>query len=261
MPGRRAGSPQHDSLLPRMANLTLACLEDLPPAPAPSSGCAGRTTGCSRPSQTTSSPLTSSTSATSAMSRPLAQSARVRLLNCQGLPLCLQIAEGAVQFVGDAALLHHQVAAHVGDLGHMLDEDRAGGHAGAAGGAGPERLVHDHPAGQRHPQLGRGLRRGDARPGGLGGSGLRGGGTRRRQARRSAHAVAGRGSASWARAACRSARPGRRPGSARTRCRCRGRGCPSGACPRSCSPRPALRSRSSFSSSGISSICPFGRRS
>ena len=35
----------------------------------------------------------------------------------------------------------------------MLDEDRAGLHAGAAGGAGPERFVDDHAADQRHARL------------------------------------------------------------------------------------------------------------
>ena len=59
----------------------------------------------------------------------------------------------------ETVLGHHQVAAHVDDLRHVLDEDRAGLHAGAAGRAVPEDRVGDrvadHPP-TRGPLGGRG---------------------------------------------------------------------------------------------------------
>ena len=81
-------------------------------------------------------------------SSPSAQSARWLGRKSQGLPLVSRLRNSARQLCGEAALLHDQVAAHVGDLRHVLDEDRAGLHAGPAGGARPERLVHDPPAHQ-----------------------------------------------------------------------------------------------------------------
>ncbi|WP_292512182.1 hypothetical protein [Mesorhizobium sp.] len=44
-----------------------------------------------------------------------------------------------------------KMAPHVDDLGQMLDLDRTGLHAGAAGRAGPERLLGDQAADQRKP--------------------------------------------------------------------------------------------------------------
>ena len=66
----------------------------------------------------------------------------------------------------DARLLHHQVAAHVDDRGHMLDQHRALLHAGHARAAGPQRLVLHVVAHQLATDLlGRILARDQERPG------------------------------------------------------------------------------------------------
>ncbi|MXX31984.1 MAG: hypothetical protein F4Z51_07075, partial [Chloroflexi bacterium] len=60
------------------------------------------------------------------------------------MALAFERLERALDGVGHARLFHDQRAAHVHDRGHVLDEYRAGFDAGAAGAAGPERLVaHD----------------------------------------------------------------------------------------------------------------------
>ena len=60
----------------------------------------------------------------------------------------LEVAERGLQLGREARLGEHQPAAHVHDLRHVLDEDRAGVHAPAAGGAGPEHVVVDDVADQ-----------------------------------------------------------------------------------------------------------------
>src|SRR5690606_32104239 len=49
----------------------------------------------------------------------------------------LHAAERRLQLGGELALHHHQVAAHVDDVDHLLTPDRAYLHARAAGGARP----------------------------------------------------------------------------------------------------------------------------
>ncbi|HVG00655.1 MAG TPA: hypothetical protein VND68_12520 [Chloroflexia bacterium] len=54
-----------------------------------------------------------------------------------GVAALFEVAEEAVELAGEAALLHYEVLAHAGDLGHVLDEHGARLHAGPAGGARP----------------------------------------------------------------------------------------------------------------------------
>ncbi len=61
----------------------------------------------------------------------------------------LDVAQRRLRLAGHARLVEHEVAAHVDDLGHVLDEHRALVHARAARGARPERLVEDRAAEQR----------------------------------------------------------------------------------------------------------------
>ena len=63
-----------------------------------------------------------------------------------GVALAFERLQGALDGVGHAGILHDEGAAHVDDRGDVLDEDGAGLDAGAAGAAGPKRLVADHAA-------------------------------------------------------------------------------------------------------------------
>ena len=53
----------------------------------------------------------------------------------------LDVLQRLLRRARNARLLHHQIAAHVHDGGHVLDHDGTLLHAGHAGAAGPERLV------------------------------------------------------------------------------------------------------------------------
>ena len=64
-----------------------------------------------------------------------------------GVPPLLQLHEGGLGRVGHVGLFHHQVAAHVHQLGDVLDEQRALVFAGAAGDAVPDGVERDHVAG------------------------------------------------------------------------------------------------------------------
>ena len=65
-----------------------------------------------------------------------------------GVAVGLEVAERRLQLGREARLGEHEPAAHVHDLRHVLDEDRAGVHAPAAGGAGPQHIVVDDVADQ-----------------------------------------------------------------------------------------------------------------
>ncbi len=64
--------------------------------------------------------------------------------------VALHVGEGAVDLGGEAALLQHQIAAHIHDAGHRLNEHRAGADARLAGGAGPQHIVGNHVTNHRH---------------------------------------------------------------------------------------------------------------
>ena len=66
----------------------------------------------------------------------------------EGIAVLLQIAERALKHRLDGAGLDHG-APHIDDLCHLFDMDRADVHAGAAGGARPQRLHRDGAANQR----------------------------------------------------------------------------------------------------------------
>src|SRR6185369_15826887 len=51
------------------------------------------------------------------------------------------VLEQVEELLGKTALRLHQIAAQSDDLRHLLDTDRTLGHAGAAGGAGPDRFL------------------------------------------------------------------------------------------------------------------------
>ncbi len=70
-----------------------------------------------------------------------------------GVAPLLQLRQGGLGRLRHVRLFHHQVAAHVKDGGHVLDEHRALVHAGAAGHAVPYRL-EAHPLDQRRRLLG-----------------------------------------------------------------------------------------------------------
>ena len=187
-----AGSPRRVAaaalLFAQDGELDARLLEYLRPATARCAGCAHRTSRGSRPSRALPaaaryvgfgfccvldrwSPATLALDRLAVrervvlqprLARPLGEWARQALgpvcALVGGTPRgCLSVSrlrKSAGQLGREAALLHDQVAAHVGDLRHVLDEDRAGLHAGAAGGARPERLVHDPAADQGHaPRL------------------------------------------------------------------------------------------------------------
>jgi hypothetical protein len=57
-----------------------------------------------------------------------------------------QVVEQPLRVRPEAVLVHDQVAAHLHDLGQLVDEDGTGLDAGAARGAVPEHLVRDHGA-------------------------------------------------------------------------------------------------------------------
>ena len=66
----------------------------------------------------------------------------------------LHAPEGGRELLREAAVLQDQVPAQADDLVHVLDGDRAGLHAGAAGQAVPDRVVRD---GGVHERAGDGL--------------------------------------------------------------------------------------------------------
>ena len=76
--------------------------------------------------------------------------------------LVFQVPEQPAQFGGELRFDHHLVAAHVHDVIHMLDVDRALLHTRPARGAVPEHLGVDDPA--DFPALVVDLRRPDQRP-------------------------------------------------------------------------------------------------
>ena len=84
----------------------------------------------------------------SGTSRPAAQAAPLVAGLAPGVALALGGAQRLGERVGQAALFQGQVAAHVDDVAHLLDEDGALLLAGTAGGARPEGVVVDDVADQ-----------------------------------------------------------------------------------------------------------------
>ncbi len=72
-----------------------------------------------------------------------------------GVLRLLQVLEQPGQLGGERRLDQHLVAAHVDDVVHVLDVDRALLHAGAAGGARPQHVRVDDPAGLDQLDAGR----------------------------------------------------------------------------------------------------------
>src|SRR5256885_16435714 len=66
-----------------------------------------------------------------------------------GIRVALDIVEERSHLRREVAFFHDQVAAHIDDLRHMLDGDRAYLHAGAAGGAGPQSVIRNDAADHR----------------------------------------------------------------------------------------------------------------
>src|SRR5215813_8053178 len=62
-----------------------------------------------------------------------------------GIPLSLHALESAGQFARKACLLLNEMATHVDNLVHILNQHRAGFLTGATGGAGPQGIVVDQP--------------------------------------------------------------------------------------------------------------------
>ncbi len=71
------------------------------------------------------------------------------------VPGALGLRHRVGQQVGHVAFHQHQIAAHVHDGVHVLDEHRALVHAGPAGGAGPQRFLAHELAGDGHRAGGR----------------------------------------------------------------------------------------------------------
>src|SRR5581483_7183958 len=66
-----------------------------------------------------------------------------------GVAVAFNIIEERGDLLREFALLHHQMAAHINNLRHMLDRDGTDVHASHAGGAGPEGVVGDNAADHR----------------------------------------------------------------------------------------------------------------
>ena len=66
-----------------------------------------------------------------------------------GIRVALDIVEERGHLRREVAFFHDQVAAHIDDLRHMLDGDRAYLHAGSAGGAGPQGVIRNDAADHR----------------------------------------------------------------------------------------------------------------
>ena len=114
-------------------------LQQLAPSTPPRCGRARRTTPRSRPSR--GPPGAGSPGSSTRTPEPLGPVGALGLRLAPGVAGALDVAQHRLGLGGEARLHHHEVAAQVDDVVHVLDRHRALAHAGAAGHAVPDDVV------------------------------------------------------------------------------------------------------------------------